>query len=664
MYRNSIVFLCFIFLAPYFANAYDTLSFDIEQIYYEDEYRIFDTDFRQGTQDPDTGSLDLYDAWSSKTGSGTNPGMNFNPADDDGSFFNIDTTTGRYLVSIPKPSNSLPVMTAAESTDWSSVEYYIDEGTEIDYRGGNASANIEYVKLAYNSDKSQIKIDFTVTDEIDLTNIGFRFVFFPTYDHNEYGYNNFMEDNFPMGASKYLIVELDNITANSGAVTQFKIADGGIKTQIPDALALCARSGKNFELTFSVVNNDETVIDLSAEEFLMKGMSFSDPGGTPEKQDTFGPNFLYTRAGGEFTVTAGNFDGQDTSTNFLLSSRLRNFDAFSSDRANFFTIGMYNNAVSGYNDAPQVSITGRWVQGFFNGKKYDRSFLFESRVFDNENSVAGVWLTDDAVEVTGVSPEISVIDIAIETVENGMTLNLYYRISTDGEEPADISSIDSSWELFNVFEITSERPFYGYKVNKGVVFIGSDAISYPVEMPDWGNEDNNAEIVDTEMESASADELENQYNLTDFQPIAPTERVEVTCDPGEKVVFRYLFNGYRKELNKLRIYKLKDGNHHNFKEYVSDPDLSTIESGDWWITLFGAEPDDAIGWQGNDLEKDERYVLYFVVQDNDSDLDLDDTEGTILDPTVIGEYSGSNDSGDDSGGGGGNNCFINSLRFK
>ncbi len=176
----------------------------------------------------------------------------------------------------------------------------------------------------------------------------------------------------------------------------------------------------------------------------------------------------------------------------------------------------------------------------------------------------------------------------------------------------------------------------------------------------------NAEIVDTEMESISADELENQHNLTDFQPIAPTERVEVICDPGEKVVFRYLFNGYRKELNKLRIYKLKNGNNHRFKEYVSDPDLNTIESGDWWITLLGAEPDAAIGWQGNDLEKDERYVLYFVVQDNDGNLDLDDTEGMILDPTVIGEYSGSNDSGDDSGGGGGggSGCFINSLRFK
>jgi len=65
-------------------------------------------------------------------------------------------------------------MTKANSTDWNSVSHYIDEGTEIDYRGSNASANIEYVKLAYNSDKSQMKIYFKVTVETDLSNSRLR----------------------------------------------------------------------------------------------------------------------------------------------------------------------------------------------------------------------------------------------------------------------------------------------------------------------------------------------------------------------------------------------------------------------------------------------------------------------------------------------------------
>ncbi len=661
MHRKPIILLCFVFLVPYIANAYDTLSFDIDQVYYEDEYRTFDMDFSQGTKDSTTGSLDLTDSWSSNTGSGTNPGMNFHPADGDGNLFNIDTTEGLYQVSIPKPLDSKPTMPESDSIDWETVSKYIDEGTDIDNRGGNASANIEYVKLAYNSDKTHLKIYFKVTDETDLSNVGFRFVFFPIGNRGSYGFDSYMEDNYPFGARKYMIVDLGEITANSGSVEKFKITDEGIKVLMPDSVSTCTRSGNTFEVTLAIVKDDESVIDLSVEEFLMEGVSYSDPAGNPQKQDTYSPRLLYTRAGGEFTATSIDFDGQDPSNHYFLAARLRNFDAFSSDRANFFTVGMYNNGVSGYNDAPQVSISGKWVKGFFNGKKYDSSFLFDSRVFDNENSVTGVWLNDEAVEVSGVSPENSIIDIAMQTSENGMKLSLYYRISSEGEEPADVSNLDDTWELFNTFEITGSRPFYGYKINKGVVFIGSDAISYPVEMPNWGNEDNDAEVVDTEFDTASAEELENDYHLTDFQPIAPKEIVEVTCDPGEKVVLRYLVNGFNKELAKLMVYKLKNGNHLQFKNYVNEPDPETIESGDWWITEYGDNADNAIDSRG-DLEKGNRYVLYFVVQDNDGEYDLDDREGIIFDPTVFGEYSGTNDPGDGSGGG--NGCFINLLGFK
>jgi hypothetical protein len=60
MYRKLMILVCSVILTPFFANAYDTLSFDIDQVYYEDEYRILDMDFSQGTKDPTTGSLDLY----------------------------------------------------------------------------------------------------------------------------------------------------------------------------------------------------------------------------------------------------------------------------------------------------------------------------------------------------------------------------------------------------------------------------------------------------------------------------------------------------------------------------------------------------------------------------------------------------------------------------
>ena len=666
MYKKIMVSICFILVLPWLAHAYDSLSFDIDWIHYQDEYRTFEMDFSQGIQGS-YGDLDMYDTWSSNTGSGTNPDMNFHPSDGDGPFFNIDTTTGRYRVSIPKPLDRLPAMTAAASTDWATVSAYIDEGAGIDFRGGNASANIETVKLAYNSDKSRMKLFFKITDETDLSNIGFRFVFFPMTSGRRYGYSSYLENNYPSGAPKYLIVDLDEITDNAGTVKLFKITDEGVKTPVSGTLPACTRSGNTFEVTFGIVNNDATIIDLAAEDFLMEGVSFSDPDGTPQLQDTFGPRFPYSRAGGEFTATAGyDFDGQATSMGYTVSARLTNFDAFSSDCLNEFRFGMYGNAVAGYNDAPQVSISGKWVSGFYNGKRYDASFLFESRVFDNQNSVSGVWLTNDAMEVPGVSPETAVIDIAMQTAENGMRINLYYRVSTTGDEPTDIATIDTTWTLFNTYEITSDRPFFGYPVNKGVIFVGSDAISYPVDVPAWGNADNNAEIVGSDMGSESATDLESQYNLTDFLPIAPKESVELTCDPGEKVVLRYLINGFHKELNKLRLYKLKNGNHLSFKDYVSYPVPGAFASGDWWITVLGADPVEAIDGLG-ELEKDVRYVLYFVVQDNDGQFDLDETAGRILDPTVIGEYSGATDSADadgsSDGGSGGGGCFLSSIVY-
>lgn len=652
MYRKIIILVCSILLIPFAANAADTLSFDIDWLYYEDEYRIFDMDFNQGTEDS-FGSLDLSGTWSSKTGSGINPQMKFHPTDGDGNFFNINTTTGRYRVSLPKPLDSLPSMTTANSTDWNSVSHYIDEGTEIDYRGSNASANIEYVKLAYNSDKSQMKIYFKVTDETDLSNIGFRFVFFPIYNRGSYNHNSYMEDNYPSGAPKYIIVDLDEITTTSGTVEKFKIADGGTKIQISDTLASCIRSGDTFEITFSIVKNNETVIDLSAEAYLMEGVSFSDPNGTPQIQDSFGPRLLYTRAGGEFTNTTGvSFDGQNASTDYTLATRLRNFDAFTSDSLNSFTIGFFN--------GPNVTITGKWIQGFYNGHLYDNTFILEAGVTDATGSIN----VEDSVSVPNVSPESAVVDLALKTAENGKELNFYYRITTEGNEVASITEMDNTWTLFNSYTITGAEYFYGYPNSKGVIFVGSDAMSFPATTPSWGNEDNNAEIVDTDMETESSDELENEYNLTDFQPIAPKELVEVLCDPGEKVVLRYLINGFHKELSKLRLYKLKNGNHLKFKYYVADPDPDTIESGDWWITAYGDEPDDAISGQG-ELQKGEQYVLYFVVQDNDGEFDLDDTEGRILDPTVIGEFSGSSDSAGSSissgGSGGGGGCFISVI---
>jgi len=67
-----------------------------------------------------------------------------------------------------------------------------------------------------------------------------------------------------------------------------------------------------------------------------------------------------------------------------------------------------------------------------------------------------MWLTEDGVEVSGVAPETAVIDLAMKTSESGMKIDFYYRNSIAGEEAADISTIDSSWTLFNPWLNTTQ----------------------------------------------------------------------------------------------------------------------------------------------------------------------------------------------------------------
>ena len=261
------------------------------------------------------------------------------------------------------------------------------------------------------------------------------------------------------------------------------------------------------------------------------------------------------------------------------------------------------------------------------------------------------------VTTTGTEPATSGgLTYTYTGMDLNQTENLYYGIKNDAFLNG--YSMDGG-------AISGNEIFNGYPDSKGVIFVGSDVLSYPVTAPSWGNTDNGIEIVETDTETQPAEELETTYNLTGFVPMAPMEQVAVTINTGEKAVLRYLINGAEKKVNRLRLFKLKNDNHLNFQNYLENPDPATIESGNWWLTEYGADPDDALLWAGS-LNKNERYILYFVVQDNDGQYDLDDTEGRILDPTVIGEYSGTSSTKDDSaggGGGGGGGCFIAAAAY-
>ena len=463
--KKCALLLILIFLwFPLNLIAADTLSFDIDAIYYKDNLRHFNMDFSQGTEE-DYGNLNLSDTWKSETSEGENPHMYFHPSDGDGTFFNINTTTGRYRVSIPKPMDSLPALTSSDSIDWSTVPYYINEGSEIDFRGDSSSANVEWIKLAFNSSKTQMKIQLKVTADTDLPITGFKFVFFPDTNRGMYNFNSYFEDNFPIGAPKYLFIQLTDITVNSGTIEKYRINTENNKEIIADNNASCTRSGDTLEITFSITEEDKNIIDLSTADFIMEGISMSKPSGTFQRADTFGPQVLYSRAGGEFTATSGSlFDGQGSSTDWIYSVRLRNFDAFSSDSMNYFATGFYN--------GPNISITGKWVNGFFNGVLYKNAFLLESSVTD----AVGEFENAGTTTLSNVIPNTAVVDLGLKTDLNGKKVSFYYRVAVEGDSLGSLETIDGTWTQFNSFTISGNEIFNGYPYSKGVIFW--DLMSY------------------------------------------------------------------------------------------------------------------------------------------------------------------------------------------
>jgi hypothetical protein len=633
--------------------AADTLSFDIDGVYYEDENRIFDIDFSTGTEE-DYGDLNLNGTWSTKSG-GHDPGMYFHPSDGDDVFFTIDAANGLYKVSIPKPLNDTPTINSANNIVWDNESYYINEGSEIDFRGDSLSANVEYIKLAFDAAKENLRIFLKVSDDTDLGDIGFRFVFMPEYMRGNYNGIAYLSGYYPASG---IVVDAKDITVNSGNVKMYKVV-GGNAVLLNDQSPTMTRSGDTLEITIGVISDDSGVINLAVADFVMEGLSYNNLNDPPQRADFFSPNHLFSNAIGEFTAVSGDLDGQPVSTNWFYSVRLKNLQEFSYDTLNEFTIGFTGNNVAGYETAPGATIIGKWVKGFYRGKKYKKSMLFKSDI-SNSGSVEGEWQTEDPVEVANVSPEDAIIDLAMKTEENGTKINFYYRIYSNSDNLPSIATYNDSWVLFNSFSITAGDPVYGYQVNKGIISIKSDILEFPVGVPKWGmNRNNNVKVDATEIISKSTTELATSHNLTDFDPMSPTEKVEMTVDPGEKVVLRYLFHGCGKKAGKLALYKLKNLDSLEFGNYVSNPDPNVLNSGDWWITEYGVDPDDALvssDW----INKGAKYVIYFVVRDNDGVYDLDDTEGRILDPTVIGEYSGTSST---NSGGGGDGCFIATAAY-
>jgi len=270
MARVKYLFIIIMLSIPLVALAVDEdLSFGVDHVYYEDEYRIFDINFSTGTEEA-FGDVNLSDSWSTKA-AGHNPGLRFHPQNGDNKFFQIDTTNGVYQVSIPKPLNAPPSITASSTIDWSAEPYYIYEGSDIDFRSSNAviasSENVEWIKLAFDADKQNLKILLEVTDDTHLEDVGFRFVILPDHLRGNWNEIAYIGSIYPPGS---IVVDVHTINGNNANVVKLKVDSNQDATWVDDPLDWAYRDGRNLIINLAIMKNEPGFFDISTQDFIME----------------------------------------------------------------------------------------------------------------------------------------------------------------------------------------------------------------------------------------------------------------------------------------------------------------------------------------------------------------------------------------------------------
>ena len=154
------------------------------------------------------------------------------------------------------------------------------------------------------------------------------------------------------------------------------------------------------------------------------------------------------------------------------------------------------------------------------------------------------------------------------------------------------------------------------------------------------------------------EEYQNVYG--DFQPFSEVVSFTATGAGNETHEFTFDTSGLAGPVSNLLLLKLKDSD--NSLEFFYALEAETMPGsyldGTWWLTDSGVYLDSS-----ETLDVKKEYKIHFAIQDN-GDYDLDDREGFIKDPTVLGASVESTDTETDSLGGSSSSsgCFISSLK--
>jgi len=305
-------------------------------------------------------------------------------------------------------------------------------------------------------------------------------------------------------------------------------------------------------------------------------------------------------------------------------------------------------------------------EGFFRGNYTIPSMALQARVIDvvggSHNTIAqfGMGDTQDIVVDNITNFADYEIDLAIE-LDNGV-LYFYYRIvdiTVDTPE-ALMTKASGNWVLYKSYTLQpADGQPEGLSVRAHLIQGRMiDPLSYKATVNHNTFNDDKGVLVnvgDRERDALSSDAKDN-YGLGNFVATNCANQIIVQCDPGELIEFRYAMWGTHLTVGDSQIKKIKDATTViDFPRYI-DPLVDTPQSGDWYVTETNSTNALSVD---TFMDGGKFYHIYFYIEDNDPDFDLDPTDGLIKDPNVTGQISSGSTSG--SGGGGGGGCFITTV---
>ena len=420
---NVIVYIVFAFGFCRMTTAAD-YQVDIRWIYYQDNSG------REISYDFSDANMDQYDTIALPSHAVTVP-----PSESETTFLwgpgfgqqKAVLNGGVYQMQIPQAIDSVPEIATGSITvdgsagDWSSIVTYLEDraGDVLWPWTPGASADVEYVKLAYSIDSSKLYI---------LLKLG------ATADQGTC-YRLFLDKN------------LNNYVGEVGDY-QVDIKYTGL---FWDVVSQGWNSDNDWDW-YPVVENGIVIVSDKYIEVSVDCTSFE----LPATVNVYGrtienvapPYSTYDSFSSYFGETWGlsslgaNNAAAPAPSEWQFAARISGFSnpGFGDTSDYIHSFGVTLGGGSDELDDLEPKIRTSWVTGHYMGVEYENSLLFEADVrndLDDANAYEWEWRFEDGngMIIEGLDPTSTVLDLKVDVTNAGQSVSFYYRL--DSNEPGD-----------------------------------------------------------------------------------------------------------------------------------------------------------------------------------------------------------------------------------